>query len=112
MYSPNYINANVHTYENIFMYIADTKVLWAFNAASFKRLPHCWLHILSLLVGNLLLNRVEISSGKFPVINMCLRLFHEYKILHVNYNIFQEDNAYLAASNYPKVFYVWYNSNS
>ena len=30
--------------------------------------------------------------------------FHGYKILHVNYNIFQEDNASLAASTYPKNF--------
>ena len=46
MYSPNNINANLHTHENTFMYIEDTKVLWALNAASFKKRPHCWQHIL------------------------------------------------------------------
>ena len=57
-----------------------------------------------LLVGNLLLNRVEIKLGMFPVIDICFRRFYGYEIVHVNCNIFPKDNAYLAASNYPKVF--------
>ena len=83
MYSHNYIYTNLHAHTKLYLCISQIPKFYEHSMQLHLKNYHIVGNI-SFLVGNLLLNRVEIPSGKFPVINICLRLFRGYKILHVN----------------------------